>query len=114
MAYFKEGRKTKKVKLPSDDKGKYWVEIFTDIKWGQTKHSLTLRDDGSVDMVISADKLLSMLIREWNLDDEAGKVLDINEENIDRLEPADALFLVKESGAENAAAQEAKKNSSKS
>lgn len=112
MPYFKEGRSTRKVKLPSAPE--YEVEIFTDIKWGQTKHSLTLLEDGSVDMVMSADKLLSMLIVSWNLDDEKGEVLPITPENIDRLEPADALFIAKEAGADEAVAAESKKNSRKS
>lgn len=112
MAYFKEGRSTRKVKLPSAPE--YEVEIYTDIKWGETKHTLTLNEDGSVDMVMSADKLLAMLIISWNLDDESGKVLEITPENIDRLEPADALFLAREAGADEAAASTAKKNSPKS
>jgi len=111
MGYFKEGRATKRVKLPSD--AKYWVELYTDIKWGQTKHALKLDAEGGIDLVISADKLLNMLIVSWNLDDEAGKVLDITVENIDRLEPADALFLARESGAEEANSAKAKKNSQK-
>lgn len=112
MGYFKEGRATKRVKLPSD--AKYWVELYTDIKWGQTKHALKLDESGGIDLVISADKLLNMLIVSWNLDDEAGKVLEINVDNIDRLEPADALFLARESGAEEANSKQAKKNSPKS
>lgn len=109
--YFKEGRATKRVNLPSDDK--YWVELYTDIKWGQTKHALQLKEDGGIDLVISADKLLNMLIVSWNLDNEKGEVLPITVENIDRLEPADALFLARESGADEAKAAESKKNSPK-
>lgn len=112
MAYFKEGRSTRKVKLPSNPQ--YEVEIFTDIKWGETKHTLTLNEDGSIDMVMSADKLLAMLIISWNLDNEAGEVLPITPENIDRLDPGDALYLAKEAGADEAAASAAKKNSRKS
>lgn len=112
MGYFKEGRTTRKIKLPSAPQ--YEVEIYTDIKWGQTKQALALTEDGSVDMVMSADKLLSMLIVSWNLDDDSGKVLEITPENIDRLEPADALFIAKEAGADEAIAAESKKNSRKS
>jgi len=108
MPYFKEGRSTRKVKLPSAPE--YEVEIYTDIKWGETKHTLVLQEDGSVDMVMSADKLLSMLIISWNLDNEKGEVLPITPENIDRLEPADALFLAREAGADEASAKQAKKN----
>lgn len=112
MAYFKEGRSTRKVKLPSAQE--YEVEIYTDIKWGETKHTLTLNEDGSVDMVMSADKLLAMLIISWNLDNEKGEVMPITPENIDRLDPADALYLCREAGADEAAAKQAKKNSRKS
>jgi hypothetical protein len=112
MGYFKEGRATKRVKLPSN--AKYWVELYTDIKWGQTKHALQLKEDGGIDLVMSADKLLEMLIVNWNLDDEKGEVLPITVDNIDRLEPADALFLARESGAEEAQAKDSKKNSPKS
>lgn len=108
MPYFKEGRETRKVKLPSAPE--YEVEIYTDIKWGETKHTLTVNADGSIDMVMSADKLLSMLIISWNLDDEKGDVLPITPENIDRLEPADALYLAREAGADEAAAKTTKKN----
>lgn len=112
MPYFKEGRSKRKVKLLSNPE--YWVEIYTDIKWGQSKHALTIKEDGSVDMVISADKLLQMLIIDWNLDNEDGSKAEINEENIDKLDPADALYLAKEAGADEASANEAKKNSAKS
>lgn len=108
MAYFKEGRSKRKVKLPSNDK--YWVEIFTDIKWGQSKHALTMREDGSIDMILSADKLLLMLIVDWNLDVKEGVKAEITEENIDMLDPSDALFLCKEAGADEATAEDSKKN----
>lgn len=108
MAYFKEGRETRKVKLPSDEK--YEVTIYTDIKWGQTKHALSMDESGNIDMIISADKLLSMLIVEWNLDNEKGEILPITPENIDRLEPEDALFLTREAGADEAKATVSKKN----
>jgi len=112
MAYFKEGRSTRKVQLLSDPK--YEVTIYTDIKWGQTKHALSMNDDGSIDMVMSADKLLSMLILEWNLDNEAGEILPITQDNIDRLEPEDALHITREAGADEVAAADTKKNLPKS
>lgn len=112
MPYFKEGRSKRKVKLPSNSE--YWVEIFTDIKWGQSKHALTMREDGSIDMILSADKLLLMLIVDWNLDGANGEKAEITEENIDMLDPGDALYLCKEAGADEATAADAKKNSAKS
>lgn len=112
MAYFKEGRETRKVKLPSNSE--YWVEIYLGIKWGQTKHSLLLKEDGEVDMVLSADKMLMMIVKDWNLDGADGKVAAITEEAMDMLEPADALYLIKEAGADEATAKSSKKNSAKS
>ena len=112
MPYFKEGRETRKVKLPSN--AEYWVEIYLGIKWGQTKHSLLLKEDGEVDMVLSADKMLMMIVKDWNLDGPDGKVAEINEANMDLLEPADALYLIKEAGADKATADKQKKSSAKS
>ncbi len=111
MAYFKEGRATRKVTLPTNKE--YWVEIYLGIKWGQTKHSMVLKEDGEVDMVLSADKMLMMIVKDWNLDGADGKIAEINEENMDMLEPADALYLIRESGADEATAKESKKNSAK-
>jgi hypothetical protein len=108
MSYFQAEKGTRKVKLPSNDK--YWVEISGDIKWGVSKHSLSVDGEGNVDMVMSADKLLRLLIKDWNLDDEKGEKAPITEEWIDRLEPADAIFLVKEAGGDQVEAVEAKKN----
>jgi hypothetical protein len=111
MAYFKEGRTSRKVKLPTAPE--YWVEIYEGIQWGQTKHSMVLKDDGEVDMVLSADKMLMMIVKDWNLDKADGTVAEITEENMDLLEPADALFLIKEAGADKATAEDSKKNSAK-
>lgn len=107
MGYFEASKGTRKVKLPSNDK--YWVELAGDIKWGVSKHSLSVDGEGNVDMVMSADKLLRMLIKDWNLDDEQGNKAPITEEWIDRLEPSDAMYLVKEAGGDQVEAAEAKK-----
>ena len=112
MPYFKEGRTSRKVKLPTAPE--YWVEIYEGIQWGQTKQSLTLNEDGDVDMVMSADKMLMMIVKDWNLDTPDGKIAEINEANMDLLEPADALFLIKEAGADKATADKQKKSSAKS
>lgn len=111
MPYFKEGRTSRKVKLPTNPE--YWVEIYEGIQWGQTKHSLTLDEEGNVDMVMSADKMLMMIVKDWNLDLPDGKIAEINEANMDLLEPADALFLIKEAGADKATANKQKKSSAK-
>jgi hypothetical protein len=57
--------------------------------------------------------MLMMIVKDWNLDGVDGKIAEINEENMDMLEPADALYLIKESGADEATAKQAKKNSAK-
>ena len=111
MPYFKEGRTSRKVNLPTAPE--YWVEIYEGIQWGQTKHSLQLDEEGNVDMVMSADKMLMMIVKDWNLDGPDGKIAEINEENMDLLEPADALYLIKEAGADKATADKSKKNSAK-
>lgn len=108
MGYFETTRKTKRLKLPSNPE--FWVEIYTSIKWGETKHFLQVKDGGDIDMVASADQFLRHLIKEWNLTDEQGKVVPIDQEHIDMLERDDALFLVKEAGAEAVQAESAKKN----
>lgn len=112
MPYFKEGRTSRKVKLPTAPE--YWVEIYEGIQWGQTKQSLQLNEKGDVDMVMSADKMLMMIVKDWNLDGPDGKVAEINEANMDLLEPADALYLIKEAGADKATADKQKKSSAKS
>lgn len=108
MGYFKEGRETIKVNLPSNED--YWVEVYTDIQWGQSKHALHVDSAGNVDMMLSADKLLSMLIIDWNLDDDKSEKQPITPENIDRLDPADALFIINKAGGDKVKIERAKKN----
>ena len=108
MGYFEEGRKTKKVKLPSNPE--FWVEVFTDIKWGESKHFLQMTEDGKIDMVTSADKFMLKLIKDWNLTGADDKPAPIDPEHIDLLDRDDALLLVKEAGGNMEAAEDAKKN----
>lgn len=108
MGYFQTTRTTKKVKLPSNPD--FWVEIFTDIKWGESKHFMQIKDDGSIDMVASADQFLLHLIQQWNLTGEDDEVVPVTQENIDLLERDDALLLVKEAGGDAEAAEAGKKN----
>ncbi len=108
MGYFETTRKTEKVVLPSNKK--FWVEIYTDIKWGESKHFLQMTEDGKIDMVASADKFLKHLIKEWNLTDDTDQVVPIDEAHIDLLVRDDALLLVKKAGGDTEAAEAAKKN----
>lgn len=91
MAYFKETRERKQLKLPSDEN--YWVKVTTDLRYGERKHVVAFQE-GGVDITQSVDNLMKTLIVEWNLDDEQGEVLPITPENIDRLTEEDAAFII--------------------
>ena len=109
MGYFKEGRKTKRVELLSDSK--YWVEVYTDILWGESKDSLTVDESGTViSQFVSAGKMLPKIIVDWNLDDENGKKVEITAENIDLLKPEDAIYIATQAGQDEEQSTEAKKN----
>lgn len=96
MGYFKD---TQLKKLPLKSNPDYWVEIATDLKYGDLKQFANISQEGSVDFATSADLFLKTVIKNWNLDDENGKALPVTPENIDRLEQADALMLLNEAGA---------------
>ncbi len=95
MGYFKE---TELKKLPLTSNPEYWVEIVTDLKYGDLKSFATLGQDGAVDFGASADVFLTTVIKNWNLDDEAGTILPVTPENINKLEQADALMILNEAG----------------
>lgn len=95
MGYFKETQ-LKKLKLKSNPD--YWVEITTDLKYGDLKAFASVSQEGQVDFATSADLFLKTIIKNWNLDDGEGNVLPVTPENIDRLEQADALLILNEAG----------------
>lgn len=95
MGYFKETT-TKKLTLPSDEK--YWVEIVTDLNYGDIKKFAAAGAGGEVDFSAAADTFLLTVIKDWNLDDDQEAVLEINSANIDRLEKDDAILIVNEAG----------------
>lgn len=95
MGYFKETT-TKKLTLPSDEK--YWVEIVTDLKYGDIKKFAAGSVDGEIDFSAAADTFLQTVIKDWNLDDDQGNILPITPENIDRLDKDDAILIVNEAG----------------
>lgn len=107
MGYFKGEQATTKIELT--DK-KYWVEIFTELRWGQSKQFFRATKDGEVDMVASADAYLLALIKDWNLDDEQGTKVEITEEAIQGLAQDDALLILTAAGINTEAADNAKKN----
>lgn len=95
MGYFKE-QQLKKLTLESDPK--YWVEIVTNLKYGDVKKFANVAEDGEVDFATSADLFLQSVIKSWNLDDDTGTVLPITSENIDRLDQKDAIAILNEAG----------------
>lgn len=106
MSYF-TARKTKKVELPSDSN--YWVEIITDFKYGELKK---LSEVGSAEQSETSDALLQLAIASWNLDDENGAVLEINQENIDRLNKDDVTAILQAASDAVSSDDDTKKNSS--
>jgi hypothetical protein len=94
MAYFKE-QQLKKLPLSNPD---YWVEILTDLQYGDIKKFAAVTQEGDVDFQTAADTFLQTVIKSWNLDDDQGNVLPITPENIDRLTKDDALLIVNEAG----------------
>lgn len=107
MGYFKDEQATTKIELTDKQ---YWVEIYTELKWGQSKHFFRATKDGEVDMVASADAYLLALIKDWNLDDEQGGKVAITEEAIQGLAQDDALLILTAAGINTEAAEKAKKN----
>ena len=107
MGYFKN--ELKQVTLTNKD---YWVKIALGLTYGEFKQLASVNSEGEINQLASADLFLEMGIKEWNLDDEEGNVLPINEETINRLDPADAMLLIEQMGGivEN---EEQKKSSSK-
>lgn len=95
MGYFKE-QQLKKLTLESDPN--YWVEIITDLKYGDVKKFANVNQDGEVDFATSADLFLQSVIKSWNLDDAGGQVLPITPENIDMLDQKDAIAILNEAG----------------
>jgi hypothetical protein len=93
------------ITLPSDNN--YWVDIDTDFRYGDVKN-ISPNSDG----VESADKFLSLAIKDWNIDDESGNKLEVNQANIDLLRQDDVVAIIKsiEKGVGNS---DEKKDSSK-
>jgi hypothetical protein len=73
--------------LPSDSS--YWVKINSDFTYADVK---AVQD--SPESAKATDITLQLAIKEWNLDDDEGKVLDITPENIDALRKEDFYAIV--------------------
>lgn len=108
MSYFKD-TSIVRVALPSNKE--YWVDVQTDFTWGQIKQLSKVSADGEVEFEATADKFLLLAIKSWNLDDADGNVVEINSENIDRLEKDDVIAIIQQASGV-IADEESKKNSS--
>lgn len=95
MAYFKSVD-LEQIALPSNKD--YWVKVLPFLSYGDAKKFAKVNPDGDVDMIGSADIFLSTIIKEWNLDDEDGNVLEVSTENIDKLTQQDALYIINQAG----------------
>lgn len=93
--YFKD-QTLKKLTLPTNVK--YWVEILTDLRYGDIKKFATASQEGQVDFATNADIFLQTVVKNWNLDDDQGHVLEITAANLDRLEKDDVLAIINEAG----------------
>lgn len=82
-------RETKRIKLPSN--GKFWVDIYTKFSWGDRKALRALILEGNDDQyfTVSSDRMALRLIADWNIDDAAGVVLEVTQENLDSLDEDD-------------------------
>ena len=107
--YFQANREVKRITLPSNEK--YWVEILTDLRYGEMKKYINVSEDGQVDFSTSADRYLLSIIHDWNLDNEAGEKAPIDQETIDLLTQADAIAIIEAAGG-SAESDDSKKNSS--
>jgi hypothetical protein len=87
MSYTSKPELTK-ITLPSDNN--YWVAVTTDFTYGDIK-GLGTDLQGSD----ASDRMLSLAIKEWNLDDENG-ILEITPENINLLKKNDVLAIINE------------------
>lgn len=107
MGYFKN--ELKEVRLTNKD---YWVKIALGLTYGEFKQIASVNSEGEINELASADMFLKMGIKEWNLDDDEGNILPITEDNINRLDPADAMLLIEQMGG-IVETEEQKKSSSK-
>lgn len=77
------------VTLPSN--GEYWVKVAKSFTYGDIKNVGT-----DLQGIEASDKFLSLSIKEWNLDDDSGAILEITPENINLLKQDDVLAIISE------------------
>lgn len=104
MSYLKSNSNIR-LTLPTDSS--YWVDICTDLTYGEIKG---LGKD--IESTEASDKYLSLVIKDWNLDDEDGKKLDLNIDNINLLKKDDVVAII-EAVSKEAEDESEKKDSSR-
>lgn len=87
MGYVSDSRETTRIELATPG---YWVDVFKSLKYREQKALQAVAGDA----VAAADKVLALMIADWNLDDDRGQKLDVTPENIDQLERADVEKLM--------------------
>lgn len=97
MGYFGQ-KTTEKLALPSNST--YWVEVKTKLQYGDAKKFVKASTDGELDQEVAADIFLEEAIVSWNLDDDNGNVLPINDDTIAQLDATDAFFIIQKAGGE--------------
>src|SRR6056297_2508427 len=92
MPKLSESTKTKTIELPSIKGSK--IEIREDIPIGEIEEVYN-SDENEMAMSL---KILVKVIESWNLENEEGKIAEINLENVKKLGQKDVLAILKESG----------------
>jgi len=106
MAYFNDDQ-IEKVTLNSNPD--YWVDLLTNLAWGDMKKLLNTSKEGEASYEV--DAMLLACIKGWNLDDKDGNVLPITQENLDKLQRPDIEQLVTVLGAKIEESKSSKKAS---
>jgi hypothetical protein len=75
------------IELPSDSK--YWVKVATDFTYGDIKNIGT-----DLEGAEASDRFLALSIKEWNLDDDSGAILEITPDNINQIKKDDVLAIM--------------------
>lgn len=81
------------------DNPEYWVEIKSDIKYGEAKEFISVTQDGKINQSAALDAFLKTVIVAWNLDDGDGNIVPIDEEHINQLSQKDAITIIQKAGA---------------
>lgn len=83
-------RTTKKINLsrfPADDPA--WVEVYTDNTVAEVEQVAEMMQDDATNSVKRHILLLLSSIKAWNLTDESGSPLEVNLDNVRRLNETD-------------------------